>query len=281
MTRGMTRLATAPTLITCLTLLSACNTTDALTPLVDIGETSGSIRSTPVTQGDVERMAGTPQRRQTFSSPPQQGGYHPAYTQSEPAQGTGAPPTTMQAQAYALNGQTEEPLASAAIKSQPLAEPVSEPISNAQAEDQDIADAEAKQKPAEPPRTAMLSPSGASTVRFLPIIGAPVQAVTPLSRQLGAEARSHGLSIKSSNDNSSAYILKGYLSAFSDSGKVTVVYVWDVLDNSGARLHRIQGQESVPSEATDPWAVVPASVMQQIASKTITEFSSWRDARGG
>jgi hypothetical protein len=129
----------------------------------------------------------------------------------------------------------------------------------------------------------MLTPgaSRGTTVRFLPIIGAPVQAVTPLSRQLGTEARAHGLSIKSSNDNSSSYILKGYLSAFSDSDKVTVVYVWDVLDNSGARLHRIQGQESVPSAAQDPWAAVPASVMQQIASKTITEFSSWREARGG
>ncbi|WP_283194181.1 hypothetical protein [Rhizobium sp. AN80A] len=281
----MTRLATASTLIACLALLSACNTTDALTPLVDIGETSGSIRSTPVTQGEVERMAGTPRRGQTFSSPPREGGYHPAYVEQDARPGSGAPPTTMQAQAYALDGQTEQPRASAAIESQPLSEPVSEPasepVSNAQAEEQDIADAEAKDKVAEPKRTAMLAPSGGSSVRFLPIIGAPVQAVTPLSRQLGAEARSHGLAIKSSNDNSSAYILKGYLSAFTDSGKVTVVYVWDVLDNSGARLHRIQGQESVPSEAQDPWAVVPASVMQQIASKTISEFSSWRDARGG
>ncbi|TAZ97835.1 hypothetical protein ELH67_16455, partial [Rhizobium ruizarguesonis] len=136
-----------------------------------------------------------------------------------------------------------------------------------------------------PQQTASLSPAPSSargnTVRFLPIIGAPVQAVTPLSRQLGAEARAHGLSIKSSNDASSDYILKGYLSAFSDDGKVTVVYVWDILDSSGGRLHRIQGQESVPTAATDPWAGVPASVMQQIGSKTIAEFSSWRQTQGG
>jgi hypothetical protein len=279
----MTRLATAPTLIASLALLSACNTTDALTPLVDIGDTSSTIRSSPVTQNDVERMAGKPpQRSQAFAAEPQQGGYHPAYVTQEPARGTGAPPTTMQAQAYALDGQTEQPrAATAAIESQPIAEATSEPVSTAEAEDQDIAAAEAKETPAEPARIAMLPPTGGSTVRFLPIIGAPVQAVTPLSRQLGAEARSHGLSIKSSNDNSSAFILKGYLNAFSDSGKVTIVYVWDVLDNSGSRLHRIQGQESIPSDAQDPWAAVPASVMQQIASKTITEFSSWRDARGG
>jgi hypothetical protein len=268
----------------CLTLLSACNTTDALTPLVDIGDTSGSVRSSPVTQRDVERMAGTAPRRQAFASEPpqgtyQQGGYHPAYIKQGYRQGTGTPPTTMEAQALALDGDARPPAASAPIKGKTL----SEPVSNAEAEEQDMLEQPARQQPAQQSQTAMLNQgtSRGATVRFLPIIGAPVQAVTPLSRQLGAEARSHGLSIKSSNDNSSSYILKGYLSAFSDSGKVTVVYVWDVLDNSGSRLHRIQGQESVPSAAQDPWAAVPASVMQQIASKTITEFSSWREARGG
>jgi hypothetical protein len=277
----MTRSATAPTLLACLTLLSACNTTDALTPLVDIGDTSGSVRSSPVTQRDVERMAGTTPRRQAFASEPQQGGYHPAYVQPAYRQGTGAPPTTMEAQALALDG-----VASPATASAPPArtQTLSRPVSNAEAEEQDMVEQQpTRQPPAEQNQTAMLTPgaSRGTTVRFLPIIGAPVQAVTPLSRQLGTEARAHGLSIKSSNDNSSSYILKGYLSAFSDSDKVTVVYVWDVLDNSGARLHRIQGQESVPSAAQDPWAAVPASVMQQIASKTITEFSSWREARGG
>lgn len=275
----MTRVATAPMLLACFAL-SACNTTDALVPLVDIGDSSTSMRSSPVTQGDVERMAGTP-RQQAFASEQRSNGYHPAYNQTSYRQGSGAPPTTMEAQAMALENSTPSPAASAPVKTKALPEPVS----NAQAEEEDMVETPPREPPRQQSQTAMLntgSPSAhATTVRFLPIIGAPVQAVTPLSRQLGAEARSRGLSIKSSNDNTSAYILKGYLSAFSDSGKVTVVYVWDVLDGGGARLHRIQGQESVPSEAQDPWAAVPASVMEQIASKTITEFSTWRDARGG
>lgn len=276
----MTRVATAPMLLACFAL-SACNTTDALVPLVDIGQPSGSIRSSPVTQGDAERMAGAAPRQQAFASEQRSNGYHPAYNQTGYRQGSGAPPTTMEAQAMALENDTPSPAAAAPI----TAETLPEPVSNAKAEEEDMVETPPREPPRQQTQTAMLntnSPSAhGTTVRFLPIIGAPVQAVTPLSRQLGAEARSHGLSIKSSNDSSSAYILKGYLSAFSDSGKVTVVYVWDVLDGGGARLHRIQGQESVPSEAQDPWAGVPASVMQQIASKTITEFSTWRDARGG
>ncbi len=281
----MTRLATASTIFACLALLSACNTTDALTltPLVDIGETSSAQRSSPVSQGEAERMAGAPSHRQAFAVESRQnsGGYHPAYVEQpayvqQPRPGSGAPPTTMDEQALALQSETRSPAVSAPIQNQPL----SEPVSNAQAEEEDMVE----QPAAKPEQTAMVRSApaqGGATVRFLPIIGAPVQAVTPLSRQLGNEARAHGLSIKSSNDNSTAYILKGYLSAFTDSGNVTVVYVWDVLDNSGARLHRIQGQEQVPSSAKDPWAGVPASVMQQIASRTISEFSTWRETRGG
>ncbi|MBY3053980.1 hypothetical protein [Rhizobium laguerreae] len=273
----MTRVAIVPTLLFVMALLTACNTTDALTPQVDIGNSSGGAPSSPVTQSEAERLAGT--RQPSFSGSSQQGGYHPAYDQSQRAYrpGTGAAPTTMQEQADALSRSGSSPAASAPIDGQSLPPPAA----SGELAAQPAPPAEAQQ----PQQTAALPPSSSSargnTLRFLPIIGAPVQAVTPLSRQLGAEARAHGLSIKSSNDASSDYILKGYLSAFSDDGKVTVVYVWDILDSGGGRLHRIQGQESVPTAAADPWAGVSASVMQQIASKTIAEFSSWRQAQGG
>ena len=120
----------------------------------------------------------------------------------------------------------------------------------------------------------------AGTIRFLPIIGAPVQAVTPLSKELGASARGNGLTIKPSSDQTAEHVLKGYLSAFSDGDKVTVVYVWDVLDNAGGRLHRIQGQESVPAKGSDAWAAVPAEMMQSIGVNTIAEYLKWKQAQG-
>lgn len=132
-------------------------------------------------------------------------------------------------------------------------------------------------------QTSLASPSIAATgtIRFLPIIGAPVQAVTPLSRQLGASARAGGLTIKGSSDASAEHMLKGYLSAYTDGGKTVVVYVWDVLDGSGNRLHRIQGQETAPSSKGDPWATVPASTMQTIGDKTISAYRQWLATRAG
>ena len=84
-----------------------------------------------------------------------------------------------------------------------------------------------------------------------------------------------------SGDQTAEHVLKGYLSAYADGGKVTVVYVWDVLDNSGARLHRIQGQETVSGNAADPWAAVPARTMEGIASKTIRQYLDWRGSAPG
>lgn len=229
--------------------LSGCNTTEALTPQVDVGHNSS--QSTPVTQGDLDQMAAAADRAPTGA---------PATATSVPAY---APQNSLQAQAQALsNGnQYGEPLRQNQTAAPPPA-------------------AAAQSAPSQ--QSASLAPaSSANSIRFLPIIGAPVQAVTPLSRQLGAEARAKGLTIRASNDNSAENILKGYFSAFADGGKVNIVYVWDILDANGVRLHRLQGQESVAAKGSDPWAAATDRVMQDIAAKTLGEYASWKQSQRG
>ncbi|WP_136660255.1 hypothetical protein [Nitratireductor sp. XY-223] len=117
--------------------------------------------------------------------------------------------------------------------------------------------------------------NSASTISFTPVIGAPVGAVQPLSRQLGSEARARGLVILNSGDGNSNHILKGYFSAFTDGDKTTVAFVWDVLDRSGTRLHRIRGQEVAQGTAADPWDVVQDATMEAIAARTIADYVAW------
>jgi hypothetical protein len=118
---------------------------------------------------------------------------------------------------------------------------------------------------------------GAARLQFAPIIGAPVEKVTPLSRELTAASKARGLTIVPSADTSPSQILKGYFSLLNENGQVTVVYVFDVLDNSGNRLHRIQGQESTAaSSPTASWESVPDAVMVKIADATIASFIAWR-----
>jgi len=224
--------------------LSSCNTSEALTPPGDIG--AARKPSSPVTQADTEQMAGV-----TAGAPP---------TVASGTQGRRAfgPQNSLETQAEALEAGGASPASSGP------------PPASASAGE-----------PATQQSASLPAGESSGTIRFLPVIGAPVQAVTPLSRQLGAEARAHGLTIRPSSDAASEHILKGYFSAFADEGKVTVVYVWDVLDSTGTRLHRMQGQEKVPAKGEDPWAAVPASTMADIAAKTIQDYLAWRRAYTG
>ena len=277
-------------------LISACNTTDAMIPRVGVGEDATALNSSPVTQDDTERMARAPARQQALSAPSgevQHGGGQ-SFEQAQ-AYPSGSGSATLEEQADALrttgsNPYRSAPLADAAAAQASQADEQQEadrrlsetPSTQAQQEEQPAQPASEEQAPQQ---QASLPPAPAAvdgnTIRFLPIIGAPVEAVTPLSRQLGAEARARGLAIKGSTDTSANYILKGYLSAFEDGPQITVSYVWDVLNGNGERLHRIQGNESTPLKAGDPWTAVPASVMQKIANETMEEFSSWRQTHGG
>lgn len=230
--------------------LSGCNTADGLTPPADVGDARGYSPQTSVARSTDSYTAGNTQ--QSYMSPPQ---------------------NTLEAQAQAL----EAGAAQSPAQSQPLDLAQPYPSTPTQAAPTGA------QQPAQPIKVAAApaATSNGDTIRFLPIIGAPVQAVTPLSRQLGAEARAKGLTIKGADDPASKHILKGYFSAFSDAGKVNVVYVWDILDGGGNRLHRLQGQESVPAKGSEPWAAVPASLMQQIGSRTIDDYLAWKGTSSG
>ncbi|KQR69109.1 hypothetical protein [Rhizobium sp. Leaf341] len=147
---------------------------------------------------------------------------------------------------------------------------------------QDDVPAEAGTSPQEEAAIAPDTKAGpAGSIRFLPIMGAPVEAIRPLSEQLGSEARSHGLVIKTAADPGSQHILKGYFSAFKDGRKTTIVYVWDVLDQAGNRLHRIQGQDSVDTNGADLWSGVPPQTMRDIATKSVGQYLTWRDSSAG
>jgi hypothetical protein len=252
--------------------LSACNTTEALTPQVDVG--GGTMPSSaPVTQDETDRMAGTDRLEPVQSAPLASAGSQQA--PPDPGNRSRGGADTLSAQAQALdNG---DPVSPASSGPPPVWQGQG---GTAPADDAPPPDGQRSNPPSQgtPPSASQASAAADSsnTIRFLPIIGAPVQAVTPLSRQLAASARDAGLTIRPSGDTGTNQILKGYFSALSSSDKVTMVYVWDVLDNSGARLHRMQGQETMPAEGSDPWDAVSTELMQSIAKKTIADYVNWR-----
>jgi hypothetical protein len=117
-------------------------------------------------------------------------------------------------------------------------------------------------------------------VQFAPVIGATVEAVTPLTERLMNRARERGIGLAPSGDPATTHMLKGYLAAISDNRATTVIYVWDVLDPAGNRLHRIQGQRRVEGGG-EGWQAVSPDIMRSIGDQTIDEFATWLTTQAG
>jgi hypothetical protein len=139
-----------------------------------------------------------------------------------------------------------------------------------------------------PPATAGTPGGGAvaaistnARVQFAPVIGATVEAVTPLTERLMNRARERGIGLAPSGDPATTHMLKGYLAAISDNRATTVIYVWDVLDPAGNRLHRIQGQRRIEGGAGEGWQAVSPDIMREIGNQTIDEFATWLTAQTG
>ncbi|MBL4727638.1 MAG: hypothetical protein JKY83_13435 [Rhizobiaceae bacterium] len=121
-------------------------------------------------------------------------------------------------------------------------------------------------------------PSGPG-ITFLPVTGAPQRSVADLSTSLASAANSNGIRLIPSNIEGATYRMKGYFSALDDGKGTLLVYVWDVLDESGSRLHRISGQQHTNKKSSDPWASVSTNEIDRVASDTMARLRLWLASR--
>jgi len=127
-----------------------------------------------------------------------------------------------------------------------------------------------------PGQMAALAP-GSARVRIAPVIGAPAQAIGPLSERLTARASEKRFAIVRADDPSATHILKGFFSTSPEGRETVIYYVWDVMDNGGNRVHRFSGQEKVAGG--NGWSGVTEATMQKIADRTADEFALWLAGR--
>jgi hypothetical protein len=114
---------------------------------------------------------------------------------------------------------------------------------------------------------------------FAPITGAPAELLTELSDQLSQDATSRSLTLVPYGDDTADYTIKGYLSAVGGSSGTILVYVWDIVDRDGNRLHRLSGQESSSQSAPDPWLGVSGDTLSLVAQRTVDGLAAWVSQR--
>lgn len=118
----------------------------------------------------------------------------------------------------------------------------------------------------------------AAVVKFAlaPITNAPGDMIYAFEDELKANAASRQLAIVGADDPTADYRLKIYLSAVGDYSGTLMIYVLDVFDSSGRRVHRISGQISAGGSLSDPWANIKGTgVVSQAAKEAVDALGNW------
>ena len=126
-------------------------------------------------------------------------------------------------------------------------------------------------------QTAAIDPS--KSIVFLPVEGAPQSTVSALNRSLRNSSQVHGLGLVPGNTTNAKYRVKGYFSALNDGTGTLLVYIWDVVDQNGNRIHRINGRERTGNASADPWQSITDQEISAVADTTAAKLKSWVEAR--
>ena len=141
----------------------------------------------------------------------------------------------------------------------------------------------------EAPTASVASPPPmAATARgaqfaIAPVIGPPENVSGELRNQLISDLERQNIRVAKTPDEKAEYTLRGYVvSSLEKKGnKSKVSYIWDVTDASGKGVHRVSGEETAPAgKSKDPWTAVTPTLVQTIASKTVTSVTAWMPGGG-
>ncbi len=126
-------------------------------------------------------------------------------------------------------------------------------------------------------QTASLAPT--ASVSFLPVLGPPQSAVSKLSSAIKSSAKTNSVTLVSGAQRGAKYQIKGYFSALDDGSGTRFIYIWDVLNAQGKKIHRISGEERTNTRSSDPWQSVGSDMINKVVDRTMQDLRGWMNTR--
>jgi hypothetical protein len=113
---------------------------------------------------------------------------------------------------------------------------------------------------------------------FAKVTGGPGDLITTFNDSIKSDAKARKLNVVPEDDPNLTYRVRGYVSAVGGLTGTVLVYVLDVLDSRGVRIHRISGQELGLPTAGDPWAGIKDAIVKDAAQRAIDDLVAWVNA---
>ncbi|MCF3931865.1 hypothetical protein L1787_00375 [Acuticoccus sp. M5D2P5] len=128
----------------------------------------------------------------------------------------------------------------------------------------------APQRPLTDPATA--------TFAFEPFPGIPGNVGDDLLRRIWLHAEREGIQVVKRPGGPARFHVQGTLTAVSNDTNSLVIYVFDIKDVTGRRLHRISGRQRSNDSQGDPWSSIESGDLDLIAVRLTALINAWLHA---
>jgi hypothetical protein len=116
-----------------------------------------------------------------------------------------------------------------------------------------------------------VSPRGA-TVALAGIDGAPQDVAVRFSSAFREAAAAQD--IATTEPKKADYLVRGYLTAYSDDGGTTrLSYVLDMFDKGRRRVQRLTDDMPIKGASSDPWSIISEPAMQTLAQRSAGDLA--------
>ncbi len=117
-----------------------------------------------------------------------------------------------------------------------------------------------------------------ATFAFEPFPGIPGNVGDDLLRRIWQHAEREGIQVVKRPGGSALFTVEGTLTAVSNDTNSLIIYVFDIKDVTGRRLHRISGRQRSQESEGDPWSSVASGDLDEMARRVVALINAWLHA---
>jgi hypothetical protein len=110
---------------------------------------------------------------------------------------------------------------------------------------------------------------------MLPFTGLPVTIGDGIYQRFRIQARGAGIELVHRLEDPATYRIQGHFVALGNNTTSTFVFTYDIYDVSGARVHRIVGQEVGNQADGDAWGGMTVDGQNRLAARAVRAIKAW------
>jgi hypothetical protein len=112
-------------------------------------------------------------------------------------------------------------------------------------------------------------------VQFLPFSGVPVNTADAIYKAVRGRADVEHVTLALRLDEPATYRVRTLINAVGSANVSTFVFVVEIYDVAGKRVHRFAGQEYGSAPSGDPWSGIDGETEQHLAERILIGVKAW------